>query len=279
MVALIGTVLVASLLGSAHCAGMCTPFVCFYAGADTRASAWGHLAYNGGRLISYLILGAIAGAVGAGVQQVGTGVGISRAAASLAGILMITWGVVQLLAVRGVKVPTPAPLAGAQQWMAARLRDVRDFAPTARALTVGLLTTLLPCGWLYAFVLTAAGTGSVRDAMLVMAVFWAGTLPMMLAIGVGIRRLAGPFRDRLPVFSAIVLVVIGVYSLSGGLQKDPAKVAMRARHMIPASLQTAAPTPSGAGPMASPMAMPAADSARAMRASPSTPQPPVEHRR
>lgn len=259
MLTLLGAVLVASLLGSVHCAGMCTPFVCFYAGADARASWWGHLAYNGGRLVSYLILGAIAGAVGAGIQQVGLGVGVSRAAASLAGILMVTWGVVQLLVVRGVKVPTPTPLAGAQQWMASRLRAVRDLAPTVRALTVGLLTTLLPCGWLYAFVITAAGTGTVTDAMLLMAAFWVGTLPMMLAIGVGIRSLAAPLRDRLPVFSALVLVAIGLYSLSGGIQKDPAKVAMRARHMVPASLATPAPMPA---PMSTP----------------DTTQPPREHR-
>jgi hypothetical protein len=143
--------------------------------------------------------------------------------------------------------------------MAARLRDVRDFAPTARALTVGLLTTLLPCGWLYAFVITAAATGAVADAMLIMIAFWVGTLPMMLAIGVGIRRLAGPLRDRLPVFSALVLVAIGLYSLGGGIQRDPGKVAMRARHMVPASLATPASAPS-----------PAATS--------DTAQPPHEHR-
>jgi hypothetical protein len=268
MFTLAGAVLVASLLGSMHCAGMCGPFVCFYAGADARASAWGHLAYNGGRLVSYLLLGVIAGAVGAGVQQVGYGVGVSRAAASVAGVLMITWGVVQLLVARGVRVPMPAPLAGAQQWMAARLRDVRDLAPTARALTVGLLTTLLPCGWLYAFVLTAAGTGSVRDALLVMIMFWIGTLPMMLALGVGVRRLAGPLRDRLPIFSALVLVAIGLYSLSGGVQKDPAKVAMRARMMIPSALKANAPAP----PIP---ARPISDSA--MRGMPQPP-PPDEHR-
>jgi sulfite exporter TauE/SafE len=91
--------------------------------------------------------------------------------------------------------------------------------------------------------------------MLVMAVFWTGTLPMMVAIGVGIRRLAGPLRDRLPIFSAIVLVLIGLYSLSGGIQRDPSKVAMRARMMIPAALQ-----PAGQSPTTMPN------------------QPPVEHR-
>ena len=216
MLALASTVFVASLLGSAHCAGMCGPFVCFYAGADARSSWWGHLAYNGGRLVSYLVLGAIAGALGSGVEQVGTGVGVT------------------LLAQRGVPLPTLAPLAGAQRWMAARLRDVRDFPPAARALTVGLLTTLLPCGWLYAFVVTAAGTGSVRGALTLMTVFWLGTLPVMLTLGVGVRRLAGPLRDKLPVISAIAIVVVGVMSLTGRLRLDPAKVAMHARHAAPA---------------------------------------------
>lgn len=248
MFALAGTVFVASLLGSAHCAGMCGSFVCFYAGADAGASAWGHLAYNGGRLVSYLLLGAIAGALGAGVEQVGTGVGVTRAAAIVAGVLMIVWGVVTLLVHRGVQFPTLAPLAGAQRWIAARLRDIRDFPPAARALTVGLLTTLLPCGWLYAFVVTAAGSGSMRGAFVLMTVFWAGTLPMMLAIGVGVRRIAGPLRDRLPVISAVAIVLVGVMSLSGRARMDPAKVAMHARRMIPASLSGAPTMPSPTPP-------------------------------
>lgn len=246
MLALAGTVFLASLVGSAHCAGMCGAFVCFYAGADARASAWGHAAYNGGRLVSYLLLGAIAGALGAGVEQVGTGVGIARAAGALAGVLMIAWGVVTLLVHRGLAMPTLAPLAGAQRWMAARLRGARDLPPVARALTVGLLTTLLPCGWLYAFVVTAAGTGSVRGALALMTVFWFGTLPMMLAIGVGVRRIAGPLRDRLPVLTALVLVVVGVMSLSGRVRLDPAKVARHARQMVPASLSVPSTAPAAA---------------------------------
>jgi sulfite exporter TauE/SafE len=234
VLALAGTVFLASLIGSAHCAGMCGPFVCFYAGADARGSGWGHLAYNGGRLVSYLVLGALAGALGSGVEQVGTGVGVTRAAAAVAGVVMIMWGVVTLLAQRGVALPRLAPLAPAQRWMAARLRDVRDFPPVARALTVGLLTTLLPCGWLYAFVVTAAGTGTVRGALTLMTVFWAGTLPMMLALGVGVRRLAGPLRTKLPTVSAIAIVAVGILSLTGRVRLDPTKVAMHARHAVPA---------------------------------------------
>jgi len=272
MLPLAAAVLVASLLGSVHCAGMCGPFVCFYAGADARASGWGHLAYNGGRLVSYLLLGAIAGALGAGVEQVGTGVGVSRAAGTLAGVLMIAWGVLTLLALRGVRVPTPAPIAGIQRWMAARLHDVRALPPTGRALTMGLLTTLMPCGWLYAFVITAAGTGSVGGAMLVMTVFWAGTLPMMLAIGAGVRMIAGPLRRRLPVISALAIVAIGIFSLSGRVKMDPAMVNMRARRMIPASVRTPAALPAGDA-MSAP-----GDTMRSMQMQPPAPRPPDEHR-
>jgi len=257
MFALATTVFIASLLGSAHCAGMCSPFVCFYAGADERGSAWGHFAYNGGRLVSYLVLGAIAGALGSGVEQVGSGVGVSRAAAVVAGVLMIAWGVVTLLAQRGISFPSLAPMAGPQRWMAARLRDVRDFPPTARALTVGLLTTLLPCGWLYAFVVTAAGTGTVRGALTLMTVFWVGTLPMMLAIGVGVRRVAGPLRAKLPIISAIALVVVGVMSLTGRVRLDPAKVAMHARRMQPVSAPASPPDSTATRTPVSPAPAPA----------------------
>ena len=76
MTALIATVLGASLLGSAHCAGMCGGFVAFYAGgaASLRGrAAWScHLAYNGGRLAAYATLGGAAGLLGAiFVQPVG----------------------------------------------------------------------------------------------------------------------------------------------------------------------------------------------------------------
>lgn len=70
--------------------------------------------------------------------------------------------------------------------MGGALRRLMDRPPVVRAAATGLFTTLLPCGWLYAFVVTAAGTGSgtpLHGAAL-MAVFWLGTLPMMLTVGV-----------------------------------------------------------------------------------------------
>ena len=63
-------ILVASLLGSVHCAGMCGGFVCFYA-AGARTTLATHVAYNLGRLVSYLLLGVMAGLVGMSVDRAG----------------------------------------------------------------------------------------------------------------------------------------------------------------------------------------------------------------
>jgi sulfite exporter TauE/SafE len=214
-------VLVASLLGSVHCAAMCGAFVCFYAGAPaarTIPRAWApHAAYNLGRLVSYTALGAIFGAVGAGIDRMGALAGITRAAAILAGSAMILWGVATLLAHHGVRLPAVG-FEGMRPRLGAVLLRIRGWSATNRAAATGLVTSLLPCGWLYAFATVAAATGSAPRGVLIMFVFWAGTLPMMLAVGMGAQRLLGRFRVALPTLSAVTVVVIGVLAIVGRLR-------------------------------------------------------------
>jgi sulfite exporter TauE/SafE len=83
-----------------------------------------------------------------------------------------------------------------------------------RAWLTGVLTGLLPCGWLWAFVVMAAGTGSLAGGGLVMLAFWLGTVPAM----VGLLTFAGPtlarIRARLPALTAIALIVMGLGTLA-----------------------------------------------------------------
>jgi hypothetical protein len=225
-------VLIASLLGSVHCAGMCGGFVCFYAGAagnGTRA----HVAYNAGRLTSYLLLGLLAGLVGATVDRLGALAGLSRGAAILSGTLMVGWGLSTLLAVRGVRLPRLGGRLGGHNPLGGLLARVRGRSATVRAAATGLFTTLLPCGWLYAFVAAAAGTGSVDRALLTMGVFWLGTLPMMLAVGYGVQRLSGPLRTRLPIVTATAVVVMGLLSIAGKMRIEPQALARAAAAATP----------------------------------------------
>lgn len=237
-------VLLASLVGSPHCAGMCGGFVCFYAGGagamGQRAGGWAHAAYNGGRLASYLTLGALAGAAGAGLDAAGRLAGLSRLAAVVAGALMVGWGATRLAAIAGVRLGLPGTPAALRGALGGLLRRVSGRPPVARAAATGLLTTLLPCGWLYAFVVTAAGTGSAGGGALVMLAFWAGTLPMLVAVGVGARRLTGPFARRLPTASAVLVVALGLLSISGKLRADVSLTALL--RAAPAPAAGAAPT-------------------------------------
>lgn len=207
-------VLVASLLGSVHCAAMCGGFVCAYsAGARGGDAVRAHALYNGGRLLAYLSLGALAGVVGATVTQLGILAGVGQAAAILAALLMIAWGVANLLAIRGFHA---GPLRAPVGWMrfSGRILGAVQSQPVAiRALLTGLLTTLIPCGWLYVFVVAAGGTGSVVRSMLMMAVFWVGTVPALLVVGVSIQKAAGRFGRHMPLISAVAVLLIGLVTL------------------------------------------------------------------
>ncbi len=226
MVLVVG-VLIASLLGSVHCAGMCGGFVCFYAGGAGSGTRE-HLAYNAGRLVSYLLLGLLAGVVGTTVDRLGALGGLSRGAAIVSGTLMVVWGLSTLLAARGVRMPRLDGRLGGHNPLGGLLSRVRGRSALVRATVVGLLTTLLPCGWLYAFVAAAAGTGSIGRATLTMGVFWLGTLPMMLAVGYGVQRLSGPLRTRLPLMTATAVVVMGLLSIAGKMRVEPQALARAA---------------------------------------------------
>lgn len=215
MIALVASVLVASLIGSPHCAGMCGGFVCFVAGQEEGRRWRVQAAYHGGRLLTYVLLGVLAGAAGAALDHWGAGRGVTRLATIVAGAVMMLWGGATLARAAGFALPLTRLTAGAHRPLAALLRGVRNQPPALRALLVGLATTLLPCGWLYAFVATAGGSGSPVSGALVMAAFWLGTVPVLAGLGIAAQAAFGPLRRRLPVFSAALLIVIGLLTVAG----------------------------------------------------------------
>lgn len=218
MIALALSVLAASLLGSPHCAGMCGGLVAVYArGQPGRvASRWlDHLAYNGGRLVGYALLGAACGLLGGAVDLTGALAGVHEAAAGVAGILIALWGGLSLAEALGARPPIPGPPRALGRLVARGMAAVAPASPTSRALVMGLLTAGLPCGWLYLFVVTAGGTGTPWGGAAVMGLFWLGTLPVMVGLGVGVRALARPLTRVLPVGFAVAMIVLGLLAVAG----------------------------------------------------------------
>lgn len=218
---LAAAVLVASLLGSGHCVGMCGAFVAFAVSGDGAGDAPAPsrtalaAAYNLGRLCTYTLLGVVAGSFGAAIDLGGSTLGIQRVALMIAGGLMLAFAAIALLRAAGVSIRTAPMPKALHRMVAAGHRAAFALRPLPRAATIGLLTTLLPCGWLYAFAITAAGTASPWLGGLVMASFWLGTLPALVAFGAGIQALSGPLRRRLPTITALLLAAVGLWTLLG----------------------------------------------------------------
>lgn len=232
MTTLVAAVFSASLLGSLHCAGMCGPFcgIAVSGGRSRREAGLLHVAYHGGRLVTYSLLGAVAGTLGAIVDIASTLAGWQPVALALAGGAMMLVGIAEIARLRGWSTALarwnhwrlPRPWV---QFLQRGQRFAAKQAAVPRALTIGLLTTLLPCGWLYAFLLTAAGTGGPLTGTLVMATFWIGTLPVLLSLGLGVRKLSGALGERLPLLTAAVLVAVGFVTLCSRTSLSPQALA------------------------------------------------------
>ena len=235
---LLGTVLGASVIGSLHCVGMCGGFVAAVSGArpqraDGRRELAPLFAYQGARGFAYLVLGALAGLLGASLEASAAWLGVQRLAGPLMGVSLIVMAIASLWPTRSAHSAHSASSSligiGAKTRdhnviQRARLRltkAVRERGASAGA-AAGLLTALLPCGWLWAYVVLAASTGSVGHALLVMAAFWLGSVPALLGVGLLAGELGRRVGRHAPRITAAIMIVLGVLSLAGKLSPAPA---------------------------------------------------------
>jgi sulfite exporter TauE/SafE len=219
----------AGLMGGVHCAAMCGPLVGIACGTHAkRLHLWQWLrhalAYNAGRISTYVAAGVLTGGIGASglalrgeplTQQVllaVMGVSLIVLAAYLGGVAPI---------VRGLE------MAGAAAWR--RLQPYsRRFLPAdtpARAFGLGLIFGWLPCGMVYVALLAALATADPLHGALVMAAFGVGTLPNLLAISAWFKHVVGLARGRLARSLAAVLIAgIGIVGIAKAVQ--PATVSV-----------------------------------------------------
>jgi sulfite exporter TauE/SafE len=222
MTALFATILASSLVGSLHCVAMCGPLVGLHGGVSSLRLALVHAL---GRLTTYAALGALAGLVGGAVDLAGRLAAVQQVASIVAGAIVLAWGVRAIAVARGWLQVGGA--GGA--WFQRGLVQLRGRRAISRAWLIGVLTGLLPCGWLWAFVVSAAGTANPWTGAGVMAVFWLGTVPAMT----GLLAFGGPLlvriRRRLPMISACILITLGLVTL-GMRWRDAGPTAVTTPH-------------------------------------------------
>lgn len=227
MSAMLISVFAASLLGSLHCAGMCGGIVAFATDSSRhrralpvlQARGVPHLAYHTGRLMTYVGLGVMAGTLGNALNLAGSLAGLSQLATWVAGVVIVIWALAPLLS--GRFLPSRSAKSSA---FSSALTRATELPPITRSALLGLCTGLLPCGWLYAFVVAAAGTGSALEGGLVLFSFWLGSVPMLLGVGSLAQLVGASVRRRLPVLSAFVLLMLGAGNLWFRTDLDPLRL-------------------------------------------------------
>lgn len=205
----------AGLLGSAHCIGMCGGLlaVACDGSSSLRGRVQVQLGYQGARLLSYVTLGAVAGGLGRALDLAGEAAGWGKAAAIVAGGAMLIWGLVAMLEAVGVGLRLPQ-LRIMPRRVTELLGRARAKPPLLRAVLLGGASALLPCGFLYAFALAGAATGSPWGGSLVMAALWLGNLPALLGFGLLVSGALSRVRRHLPLLTATSVLVLGVLTLN-----------------------------------------------------------------
>lgn len=196
-------ILTSSFLGSWHCAGMCGPFAAL---TGSRGQLW-H--YHLGRLIVYLLLGLLSGFLGEFILQ--SEFQWLRGAGALGlGILLIMMGLQYLLALSWGKE--------SHHWASRFFQKVyarlKVFKFSRSSFVIGLMAGLLPCMWLYTYVIAASATKSPWAGSLVMLLFWLGGLPALSAVSMMIRPSLLHASARKQKIAGTVLVFAGLYALT-----------------------------------------------------------------
>jgi sulfite exporter TauE/SafE len=188
---------------------------------------WFHLMLNLGRLLSYAVVGAFLGWVGGMVvwsgQLAGVGSTLRRAIALITGFLLIWFGVRQtwptLLPRMPLSILTQTRL---HQVIEHVMKCVGSSTHLLKAMALGMVWGLMPCGFLFAAQLKAFGESDPLSSALIMFSFGLGTLPSMVGVGVTSAFLSHDHRSQLFRAGGVVAIAIGVLTVvrTGDLMVD-----------------------------------------------------------
>ncbi|MBU3022845.1 sulfite exporter TauE/SafE family protein [Aestuariibacter sp. A3R04] len=184
------------LAGGIHCVGMCggvTLAMNAAIGVNRNRLIY-TLAYNAGRIFSYIIAGIITGAVGQ----------IATHYLPFSGPILVLMSCIMLIAMaaylgnwwRGL---TYIERAGQGLWRYFQPFSKRfiPFRSPFHAFPYGMIWGWLPCGLVYSTLTWALASGSALEGGQIMAGFGLGTLPTLIATALGAQWVTKQFKHPL----------------------------------------------------------------------------------
>ena len=210
--------LILGLIGSAHCAGMCGGIQMALQSQPSfvllsRAELFRHLLLlNMGRVMMYLTLGLFLSLLGlAFLSQVDTPRMILAARIFTGGVVLLV-GIHFLL--RQSRPFRSLERFGMRLWSVAnrgiKTRNEVAISPL-RTLLNGMIWGLIPCGLVYAVLLTTVFTNDLADAGLITLGFGRGTMPSLVLSGMLFKRLQEIIKHR------AVQTLAGLFFICGGV--------------------------------------------------------------
>jgi sulfite exporter TauE/SafE len=210
-------------LGGLHCIAMCGGFLAATSARDASTKTLAPLlpattvvrremAYHGGRVATYALLGAAFGAAGAATMNVAALAPLQRGFYLAANLMLILlglrlagqWTQIRLLQSAGARmfgavVPAIKPL-------------LQRPGLTGRV-TLGLVWGLVPCALVYSVLPLALFAGGPMQGAAVMLAFGIGTTPNLFALGMLVRRSRGWLDAK--VFRAAAAAMLVAFGLLG----------------------------------------------------------------
>jgi hypothetical protein len=215
--------IVTGFLSSLHCVGMCGPIASGFVsqkpvqislsggGSETlsRASiALPHVFYNLGRVVSYSVIGAIAGMLGATAL-------ISKDVQSIVSIVLGSVMIVIGLAQWGA-FDRFLPKRRGEGRVRKVVSAIVGSGGYESRFMIGLMTPLLPCGLLYGMAAGAAASLSPVGGALTMGAFAVGSIPALFATGMLGGTLGTRFRVFGTRFAVFLLISMGILTIGRG---------------------------------------------------------------
>ena len=208
------------LLGGVHCLSMCGGVVALLTSAlpaelrsNAKQTSLYHLNYNTGRILSYVIMGALFGLAGELLSNTLRMSALDHALRIFSGVLMVLVGLYIANWYAGIQV---LEKMGAKLWT--KLQPIsQKFLPVTSlksAFLVGLFWGGIPCGLVYGALSFSILSGSAVQGGLIMLAFGLGTLPSLLLMAGFSSKLSEAIKKPLVrKFSGALIITLGIWAL------------------------------------------------------------------
>ncbi len=187
------------------------------AGAQSRK---GLVYYHLGRLLGYFSVGALAGLLGSEfINSVMKYISLVSTVLLSFSFFIIGFSIMR----KGqLHIKQPAFLKRFYQDRVGRILESKT-SHSVSSFLIGMLSPLLPCGWLYGFILVAVATNNPLWGGVLLTSFWIGTLPALSGISLLIKKPIKYFNGKASIYIGAFLMLIGISSLALKLSSLAAK--------------------------------------------------------